>query len=88
MDFTRSLIFFRALGLTVFVFGLLLWGYSVMIQITHPEWIAAGLTHHAFPPLNWRVDDTGIIGFAAAPLGFLVWILSHNMHAIARRGKS
>ena len=61
----------NTLGITVFVFGLLLWGYSVTIQLTHPEWLADTLTHHAFyPPLNMRVDDAGTTGFAIAPFGF------------------
>jgi hypothetical protein len=34
--------------ITVFVFGLLLWGYSVTIQLTHPRWLGGTLTHHVF----------------------------------------
>jgi hypothetical protein len=69
----------NTLGITVFVFGLLLWGYSVAIQLTHPEWLTGTLTHHVFyPPLDWRVDDIGIIGFAIAPLGFFTWIISRS----------
>jgi len=88
MDTTRSLFLFEALSLTAVVFGLLLWGYAVAIQITHPEWLTDTLTHHVFPPLNWRVDDTGIVGFVAAALGFFMWILSYSMHSVSRRGKS
>jgi hypothetical protein len=68
----------NALGITVFVFGLLLWGYSVTIQLTHPGWLADTLTHHLFPPLDWRVDDVGIFGFAIAPFGFFTWIISRQ----------
>jgi hypothetical protein len=69
----------NTLGITVFVFGLLLWGYSVTIQLTHPELLADTLTHHVFyPPLNMRVDDVGIIGFAIAPLGFFTWIITRS----------
>jgi hypothetical protein len=68
----------NTLGITVFVFGLLLWGYSVTIQLTHPEWLADTLTHHVFAPLNWRVDDVGIIGFAIAPFGFFTWIITRS----------
>jgi hypothetical protein len=68
----------NTLGITVFVFGLLLWGYSVTIQLTQPELLADTLTHHVFPPLNWRVDDVGIIGFAIAPFGFFAWIISRS----------
>jgi hypothetical protein len=65
-----TLLLLNTLGFTVFVFGLLLWGYSVTIQLTHPGWLAGTLTHHVFPPLDWRVDDVGIIGVAIAPIGF------------------
>jgi hypothetical protein len=58
------------------MFGLLVWGYVVIIQVTHPEWLPDTFAHHAFPPLNWRLDDVGMIGFAIAPLGFLMWYLS------------
>jgi hypothetical protein len=66
------------LGITVFVFGLLLWGYSVTIQLAHPEWLPSTLTHHAIPPLDWRVDDIGILGFAIAPFGFFTWIITRS----------
>jgi len=76
--------------LTMFVFGLLLWGYVVAIQITHPEWLVGPFSHHAFPPLNWRVDDLGILGFVAALLGFFMWILGLgcNTDPISRRGEN
>jgi hypothetical protein len=78
----------NTLGITVFVFGLLLWGYSVTIQLTHPEWLPGTLTHHVFPPLNWRVDDVGIIGFAIAALGFFTWIISRSRLPSSRREKA
>jgi hypothetical protein len=31
-----------------------------------------------FSTLDWRVDDAGIIGFAIAPFGFLIWIISRS----------
>jgi hypothetical protein len=68
----------KALGITVFVFGLLLWGYSVAIAIAHPRWLSDTLTHHVFPPLNWRVDDVGLIGFTIAPFGLFTWIISRS----------
>jgi hypothetical protein len=74
---TRLLL--NTLGITVFVFGLLLWGYSVVIQVTHPGWLATPLTHHVFyPPLNMRVDDAGTIGFAIASFGFFTWIITRS----------
>jgi len=87
VDFGRWFVFLDALGLTIFIFGILLWSYSVAIQITHPEWLTDTLTHHPIPPLNWRVDDLGIVGFGVAPLGFLIWILSHT-YVSAWRGSS
>ena len=68
----------NTLGIIVFLFGLLLWGYSVTIQLTHPEWLAGTLTHHALPPLNWRVDDVGTFGFAIAPFGLFTWIITRS----------
>jgi hypothetical protein len=88
VDLRRCFVFLDALGLTIFVFGILLWSYSVAIQITHPEWLRDTLTHHTIPPLNWRVDDLGIIGFGVAPLGFLIWILSHTYVSTWRRPSS
>jgi hypothetical protein len=85
VDLKRWLVFLEALGLTIFVFSILLWGYSVVIQITHPEWLRDTLTHHTIAPLNWRVDDLGIIGFGVAPVGFLIWILSHTYASTWRR---
>jgi hypothetical protein len=75
---SRRWLLLNALGITVFVFGLLLWGYSVTIQLTHPIWLADTLSHHFFPPLNWRVDDVGLIGFAIAPFGFFTWIITRS----------
>jgi len=81
------LIFCEAFGLTIFIFGLLVWGYVVVIQVTHPCWLTDTLSHHAFPLLNWRVDDVGMIGFAIAPLGFLMWYLSCAYSQNSRREK-
>jgi fatty acid desaturase len=78
MAFRSWLILFEAIGLTIFIFGLLVWGYVVIIQVTHPAWLPMAFSHHAFPPLDWRVDDTGMVGFAVAPVGFLMWYLSRT----------
>lgn len=88
MDSRGWLIVLEGSGLTIFIFGLLAWSYSVAIQIAHPEWLGATLTHHTFPPFNWRVDDVGIIGFAAAALGFFMWILGRRYLSTSRRGSS
>jgi len=65
----------RAVALTMFVFGLLVWLYTVVIQVTHPEWLSAPLAHYDVPPFNWRIDDLGMIAFAIAALGFFMWRL-------------
>jgi len=58
---------------TLFVFGLLLWAYVVAIQITHPEWLHSPLTHYDVPPFNMSLDDVGVLAFALAAIGFLLW---------------
>jgi hypothetical protein len=63
----------KAISLTMFVFGLLTWFYVIVIQITHEEWLVCPLTHYDIPVFNLRVDDVGIMSFAIALLGFLVW---------------
>jgi len=60
----------RALLYTLFVFGLLTWLYVVVVQIAHPEWVAAPLTHINAFPLNLRVDLTGMIAFVFSALAF------------------
>ena len=70
------LILCEALGLTLFIFGLLVWGYIVLINVTHPEWMWQAFSHHSFPPFDWRADDIGIVSFVVALVGFLMWYLS------------
>ena len=68
----------RPFALTLFVFGLLVWLYVVAIQITHPGWLPEQFSHVAFPPLNWRLDEVGIIAFAVSAFGFFVWQLEEE----------
>jgi len=68
----------RPVALTIFVFGLLVWLYVIAIQITHPDWLAEEFSHLNFPPLNWRLDEVGIIAFAVAAVGFFIWQLEQN----------
>jgi hypothetical protein len=65
-------------ALTMFVFGLLVWVYVVVVQITHPEWLGLSFSHLDYPPFNWRVDEVGIIAFAVSALGFFVWQLQRT----------
>ena len=68
----------RIIGQTLFVFGLLAWVYVVIIQVTHPQWLPGPLTHYKIPPLDWHVDDIGILSFAIAVFGFLIWRLDNS----------
>jgi hypothetical protein len=72
MNYRRIL---REIALTIFVFGLMVWSYVVIVQITHPEWLDTTLAHYHRAPFSWRVDDVGIVAFALSALGFLFWRL-------------
>jgi hypothetical protein len=65
----------ESVALTLFVFGLLVWFHVIIIQVAHPEWLSDPFSHIDFPPFNWRVDDVGMVAFAVAALGFLMWRL-------------
>ena len=67
-----------AVALTAFVFGLLVWVYVVVVQLVYPDWISAPLSHVSIFPLNWRLDDVGMIAFAVAAAGFLLWRIEVN----------
>jgi hypothetical protein len=69
----------RAVALTALVFGLLVWGYVVLIQVTHPDWVAAPFSHIGVFPFDQRLDEMGMAGFAVAAIGFLFWRLQVNM---------
>jgi hypothetical protein len=65
----------REIALTIFVFGLLVWCYVVLVQLVHPKWLPLTFAHYPLAPFNLRVDDVGVISFAFSALGFLVWRL-------------
>jgi hypothetical protein len=50
----------RAIALTTFLFGLLVWVYVIVIQVTHPEWLAEPFSHVDYFPFNWRLDEVGM----------------------------
>jgi hypothetical protein len=79
----------RALFLTLFLFGLLTWLYTVAIQITEPGILPASLTHIDVFPLNIRVDVAGISAFAVSALSFFLWRLmttsSSSRQGLARQ---
>ncbi|MGA8905947.1 MAG: hypothetical protein WB661_13175 [Candidatus Bathyarchaeia archaeon] len=68
----------RAVALTAFVFGLLVWVYVVVIQVTYPEWLTTRFSHVNIFPFNWRLDEVGMTAFAVAAVGFLVWQIELN----------
>jgi len=63
----------RVIALTAFLFGLFVWAYVVLIQVTHPEWLYAPFSHVNYFPFNWRLDEVGMTAFAVSAIGFLVW---------------
>jgi hypothetical protein len=62
----------RAIVETMFLFGLLVWGYTVLIQITHPDWVTEAFSHVDVFPFNWRLDEVGMTAFAVAAIGFFL----------------
>jgi len=68
----------RPFALTMFVFGLLVWLYTIAVQLTHPMWLYDSASHIQFPPFNWRLDDVGMIAFGVSAFGFFVWQLEET----------
>jgi len=75
----RRRVLMRAIALTVFLFGLLVWVYVVVVQVTHPEWLSAPFSHVDYFPFNWRLDEVGMVAFAIAAIGFLSWQIELNL---------
>ena len=63
----------RVIALTAFLFGLLVWTYVIVIQVTHPDWLTASFSHINYFPFDWRLDEVGMSAFAVSAVGFLVW---------------
>jgi hypothetical protein len=62
----------RVVGEMLFVYGLLGWGYGVLVQLTHPDWL---------PELSHLTDPIGVGTFAIASfilsiIGFFMWRLT------------
>jgi hypothetical protein len=62
----------RALTYTLFIFGLIAWGYVVGSTVFHPQTLTWQLTHLT----PWIREDTfGIISFCVSFVSFFVWNL-------------
>ena len=70
----------HAVALTACLFGLLVWGYVIIVQVTHPDWMATPLSHLPVFPFNWRLDEVGLTSFAIAAIGFFVWQIERNLN--------
>ena len=69
----------RVVALTAFLFGLFVWAYTVLIQVTHPQWLYAPFSHVDYFPFNHRLDEIGMAAFAVSAVGFLIWQIELNM---------
>ena len=69
----------RSVAFTAFVFGLLVWGYVVLVQLVHPDWVTAPFSHVRVFPFDWRLDEVGMVAFAVSAIGFLLWQIQGNM---------
>lgn len=76
---TRKQAVGRAVALTAFVFGLLVWGYVVLVQLAYPDWVSGSFSHVGLFPFDWRLDDVGMAAFLVAAIGFLFWQIQLNM---------
>jgi hypothetical protein len=64
--------FFRALSLTLFIFGLLGWLYIAAVALVHPKTLPMQLTHFALWP---KEDEFGEFSFAVSFVSFFIWNL-------------
>lgn len=72
----RYVVAVKVVGELLFFYGLLGWGYGVLVQITHPNWLPLRLSHLA----PWlRVDTFAIASFLVSALGFLIWSLAGEL---------
>jgi len=62
----------KVIGQVLLVFGLLGWMYGVLIQMTHPDWLPAKISHLT----PWlRLDTFTILCFIGSGVGFFLWRL-------------
>jgi hypothetical protein len=63
----------RTVTLTMFLYGLLVWVYVIVIRLVHPLWLSEPFSHIQFPPFDWRLDEVGMLAFAVSAVGFFIW---------------
>lgn len=67
--------FARVFGEALFLYGLLGWGYGVLIQLRYPEFLSTGLSHLT----PWiRVDTFTVLSFILSILGFFLWRIAEE----------
>ena len=75
----RGHIVLRSVAFTVFTFSLLVWVYVIVIQVTHTDWLSLPFSHVQYPPFDWRLDEVGMLAFAVAAIGFLIWQIERSI---------
>ena len=77
-----QIVFIQVVGELLFLYGFLGWGYGVLIQLTHPEWLPIQLSHLT----PWiRVDTFTIISFIIGAIGFFIWRLIKELTNSAKK---
>jgi hypothetical protein len=75
----------RALLSTLFLFGLFIWLYVVILQVAdlflNSDLMSAPITHINVFPFNLRVDVTGMVAFVVSALAFFF------LQSTPKRGK-
>jgi hypothetical protein len=66
----------RVVGEVLFLYGLLGWGYGVLVQLTYPDWLPMRLSHLT----AWiRLDTFTIMSFILSMVGFFIWRLTKEL---------
>jgi hypothetical protein len=74
-DVDSNVAVLKVVGQALFLYGLLGWIYGVLIQLTHPEFLATSLSHLT----TWiRVDTFAVLSFILSIIGFFMWGLTRE----------
>jgi hypothetical protein len=65
----------------MFLFGLSVWFHVAAVQMIYPTWMGVPFSHVNIPLFNWRVDEAGMVAFAASAFGFCFWQLEKESRA-------